>query len=152
MNFSTAFDSPVVVKIDGEELKLPRFTVNDFVEWGAALDAERLEKATADFDEDQKFRAIAYGGVNPIDFHQLTYLVQTPAGILHIDRTCMGKAGVSEEKIQRYLAAVKPGDLRFLAMLLTGLVNEPDPAAPKPPGEKGAEESPLAGGGTGSPS
>lgn len=166
MRFNDAMQANVVIDVGDEQISIPRFTVGDFVEWGAELDAEKRaaqQAAIAELPPKERFEARLLYKIIPADFTELARLTYTPAGVQRVISKCLGRAKVTArkgvslsapetlpaERIPDFIAANLP-DIPLLARLLAG-VEVPDSAPPpKSDEQKAAGADPLPSGGTNS--
>lgn len=154
MNFNLANNGPIDIKIDGKPYSVPRFKRKDWLKWGAEIDAERVDQATAGMDAGSRCKFLMLYPPAPVDEHELSRRIQTTAGKEYLLRICLKRASVPDDEIEKLLEQGEPEGLRILALWLASLIDPARMAAPsQPEGEEGevkGEEPPLPSTGTAS--
>jgi hypothetical protein len=134
MNFQLANKGPIHVEVDGRPYDVPRFVRRDWVAWAAELDAKRSAAAVAHLPKGEaRARFLTVYPVMPVDTTELTRHAFTTAGTERILRTCLGRAGVPAETIDRLFAEAE--DVRQLDTLAVTLASLYDPTEVKDEGE-----------------
>lgn len=141
MKLTTRSNTPIPISIGDKDYSLPPLKREDWIAFGAKLDDERAQKATAHLsDPNQKAKQLAYFPIAPLTYNELRQFVQSVAGIHAVVRASLAKVGVDEPTI----AAILEGnmdDLQALAFMLAGLIPVGDEQGGPPPdftsGQKG---------------
>lgn len=94
MNSSQAFQAPIVFEMDGERLQINVMQIDDWIAWGAELDAKRVAELTKGMTEEKRFQYLAVYYVPPLPLETVHSLVNTPPGIKRVIKTCVGRAKV----------------------------------------------------------
>lgn len=154
--------SALVIDVADEKISVPRFTVGDYAEWGAELDAQKRTEVHADLaalPAKDRLEARLTHRIVPTDFSELAVLAYTPGGVKRIIDRCFGRAKViaragqslpAPEPLSAERAAgiieANTANLPTLARMLAGLIAEQEP--PKDEGaeqEKPADPLPIGG-------
>lgn len=155
--------SALVIDVGNERISIPRFTVGDYVEWGAELDAAKradMQGDLAAMPVKDRIEARLTFRIIPTDFTELAGLAFTPAGVKRIIDKCFSRAKVIVRDGQDLpepqalppdraaaITSANTAGLPGLARLLAGVVVEQEP--PKDEDQQKAEEpaNPLPIGG-----
>lgn len=131
MLFLQAAQAPVIVKLGEELLTIPKYTMEDIVEWGQGLADQRAEAATAEMDEVKRREFYTFYPPTPPPLEELKRLLRTPPGITDVVTKCLmrakrskgGKAlpAYGEEEVKELLRTNGVGRLGGLAWILADI-------------------------------
>jgi hypothetical protein len=123
--FNIATKAPIPCEIAGKVYQLPRFTRADWRAWGAKIDAENEERATAHLNPQQRAQMLLLYPVKPITSGELHDRVSTVDGSAHVFRTCCEKAGVPEDDLVREIDEGEADQIAVenMALFLAGIVD-----------------------------
>src|SRR4051812_16132665 len=145
MDFSTAHSPPFIVNIDGTRYEVPRLTLRDFKSWAARRAKETLDKSLEQLPEpEQRARFLLYWSEPSFDVAALAEDLRTPAGVIYVIETCLGKANVPAETVTALIDNANAVALRTLAGQLAG-VDRAIVELQERSGDAGKKDDPLSG-------
>jgi hypothetical protein len=141
VNFQLSNNGPVVVNVNGTPYNFARFRRRDWVDWGAAIDAERNAAATEGLEPQERARLLMVFPPQPVTHNELAARIATPAGVERIIRACGERGGVPKDVLDQLLEDGNEIELESLAMILASVIDPLKMAAQaKGNGEKPAED------------
>jgi hypothetical protein len=159
MYFLQAVQAPVPVTLGSVKLVIPKFEMDDLVQWAAKSAEEKNTVATEGMDDSRRAQYMAFYGQISVDFEEAKRLVRTPLGVEHVLRVCLPRATVfrvhsqkgkppREEKLETKLTPeqidglIQVNGIGRLAGLAWVLADLDETAVMRVP-EKDASEDPL---------
>jgi hypothetical protein len=116
LDFITTASPPVTVNIDGTRYQAPRFRLSDFKAWASVRIKETLDAALAYLpDPEHKARFRLYFAEPLFDVAAVADELRTAQGVAFVLQTCLSKAGVPGETIEKLIDNADPLALRALA-------------------------------------
>lgn len=94
MFFLQAAQADVAIRLGKYKFLVPKFEMDDVVQWGVEVAETQNELHTRDFDEVRKQEWNAFYGRMSLTFDELKRLLRTPLGVEKVFKTCMKKAKV----------------------------------------------------------
>src|SRR5690349_18704473 len=123
MRLDEIAQAPVSITIEesgkSTPLNIPKFDLQDFIDWGAEVDSHRETSATRDLDPVDKFKLLSIYPMIPTDMNELESRIRTPAGIKRVLEVCLKKAGKDSAFIARFIRLVPHDDQKLLVQRLT---------------------------------
>lgn len=153
MSFVVANKPPIVITVDGKPIPIPRARRKFWIDWAAAVNAEKLERATKDLSADDKARWLAIYDVAHTTTDDLVRRAMTPEGQDKIIEHCMKAGNVERAVIDKVLEELGPNERAALALGLGSIIDPINAAASQAntsesngDGEKGGSDAvdPLA--------
>jgi hypothetical protein len=98
MFFLQAAESPVVVRFGEKYIRIPKYTMDEVVNWGAEIMQERIEKAIAEMTPQQSRDFLVLNPPIEPDLGEMKRRLRTPNGTMRVLNHCLPLAEIIDKK------------------------------------------------------
>ena len=134
MKIGTRSSRPIPIEIGGKPYLLPVWKRDDWKNFSAKLEADRIEEATKHLKSDvEKAKARAYFPLAPLTYNDLRQRAGTVDGIHEVVTQSLKAAKVDDDTIKTILHDTPMNDIEALAFMLAGFMEVPDTEVQPPP-------------------